>query len=791
MNKIELSLPLLLPNIPDEKDECVSRLEGIIASKPGIEKAHTIEHEGKFFLCLHYNPEIIPLAQVERLAEVAGAQVTNQFDHGVFSINKIGSEDAYIGIQDELRKVQGILSVSVNTAAQLIRIEWERSQIAKNDIDKLLNEKLLVKSELRGAEKSKPFWIRNQELLLSLFGGLFLLIGFAVERLLDASPLVTTPVYIISYVLGAFDLVRHAIKDLRKGHFSFDIDLLMLLAALGAAVLGEWAEGGLLLFLFSLAHALEHYALDKARSAIKALASLAPPKARVRRNGKDEEVNIEEVRAEDLVIVLPAERISVDGVVNSGVSAVDQAPITGESVPVEKKTGDQVFAGTVNGDGALEIITSKASGDRTLDRIIKLVEEAQTQKAPTEIFTEKFEKIFVPTVLIVDFFLIVIPPLLGLWSLNQSFYRGMALLVAASPCALALGTPSAVLAGIAQAARNGVLIKGGAYLENLGSLRAFAFDKTGTLTIGKPEVTDITPMSGVSEEELLRIGGAVEQRSQHPLAKAVVKKAMEMKLELPEAEDLQSLTARGIRSKVEGRPVELGSLRLWESENIQIPDDIRGTVQNLQEKGRSVIIVKHGDTWLGVLGVRDTPRNGAREVLNQLRAVGIQSLIMLTGDNKGIGEAVGKEVGVDEVKADLLPEDKVNYIGELIKSHSQVAMVGDGVNDAPALAHATVGISMGGAGTAVALETADIALMGDDLSKLPFAVGLSRVARSIIRQNLYISLSVIAFLVVSVVTGFFGMGIAVMVHEGSTMVVIANSLRLLSFRGASICRSDS
>jgi len=780
MKKLKLDLHLVLPELPDEKDDCVNRLQSVLESRQGIEKVHVTSDDSKLLLCLHYNPAIISLAELERLTKVTGSEITDRFGHGVFPISIRGSEDGHIRIEDELRKVPGVLSVAVNTAAQLVRVEWQKSEMDKEGIERLLSTQRIAKSSLK-EQVTKPFWTRNKELLLSLGGGAFLLIGFLGERLFELSPYLVVPLYLSAYVLGAFDLVRHAIKDLKKGHFHFDIDLLMLLAAIGAAILGQWAEGGLLLFLFSLAHAMEHFALDKARSAIKALGKLAPQQARVRRNGRDEEIPIEQVQPNDIVIVLPAERLSVDGIIKSGVSAVDQAPITGESVPVEKKTGDQVFAGTVNGDGALEIVTSKASGDRTLDRIIKLVEEAQTQKAPTEVFTEKFERVFVPAVLVVAALVIAVPPIIGLMSLGQSFYRAMALLVGASPCALALGTPSAVLAGIAQAARNGVLIKGGAYLENLGTLRAFAFDKTGTLTIGKPVITEIVPLNGASEADVLRIAGAVENRSQHPLAKAVVNKATEMNITLPDAGDVQSFTAKGVRSNVEGKAVELGSLRLWESEKIAIPDEVRREVQDLQQKGRSVIVIKHGDKWLGVLGVRDTPRDSAKSVLNELRKLGMKPLIMLTGDNRGIGDAVGSEVGIDEVKADLLPEDKVTLLKDLLKNHGQVAMVGDGVNDAPALAHATVGISMGGAGTAVALETADIALMGDDLSKLPFAVGLSRAAQRTIRQNLYISLFVIVLLVLSTVSGFLGIGIAVIIHEGSTMVVVVNSLRLLRF----------
>jgi Cd2+/Zn2+-exporting ATPase len=587
--------------------------------------------------------------------------------------------------------------------------------------------------------------------------------------------------YVAAYTFGGFDLVRHWFGSVRQRRLTFDIDLLMLLAALGAAVLGQWVEGAFLLFLFSLAHALEHYALGRARGAIRALADLAPPTARVVREEKMLEIPVEEVAPGDVVVVRPAERIPVDGEVSSGHSAVNQAPITGESVPVEKSGGDEVFAGTVNGDGALFVTATRVAGDRTLDRVIALVEEAQTQKAPTQRFTERFERVFVPTVLAADLLLILVPPLLGLLPWSESFYRAMAMLVAASPCALALGTPSAVLAGIAQAARHGVLIKGGAHLENLGTLRAIAFDKTGTLTVGEPRVTDVIPAAGVPENELLATTAAVERHSQHPLAVAVVTYAEEKRAPRLEAADLESLTARGVRARVQGQVVEVGNLRLWEEDGQVIPEGVRQAVTTLQRAGRSTMAVRSGERWLGVLGVADRPREGVREVLRRLQQMGIGTLVMLTGDNRGVGEAIAREVGVNEVKVELLPEDKVTAVRELLREHGRVAMVGDGVNDAPALANATVGIAMGGAGTAVALETADVALMGDELAKLPFAVGLSRQARRIIRQNLYFSLGVIVLLILATTTGTVGIGPAVFLHEGSTLVVIGNALRLLGY----------
>ncbi len=623
----------------------------------------------------------------------------------------------------------------------------------------------------------------NKDFLLSIAAGIVLILAWTLESWSQLPRGVVVTLYILSYFLGSIEILSHGVNNLRSGKFSFNIDLLMLLAAAGAAAIGAWAEGGFLLFLFSFAHAMENYAMGRARDAIKALSNLTPSMAHVLRDGRENKVPVEEVNVGEIVVVRPGERLPVDGKIISGHSAVDQAPITGESVPVDKEPGSEVFAGTVNGEGALEIETTRAMGDRTLDRVVQLVTEAQSEKAPTQLFTDKFQRIFVPLVLIADVMLIVIPPLFGFWTLSQSFYRAMTLLVAASPCALALGTPATVLAGIAQAARRGVLIKGGTHLEALGSVVAIAFDKTGTLTIGKPEVTDLLPAEGVTKDELLIIAAAVERRSQHPLAAAIVRRAEAANLQLPEAGDLQSATAKGVRSEVKGETVEIGSLRLWESLAVDVPTEIIGSVKSLQQSGHSVVVVRHGQRWLGVIGIADRPRENAKGVMNQLRAMGIKRIVMLTGDNAGVGEAVGLEVGVDKVTANLLPEDKVTAIKELVDSYKWVAMVGDGVNDAPALANASVGIAMGGAGTAAALETADAALMGDDLSRLPFAIALSRMSRRVIRQNVFIALGVIAILVVSSVTGWLGIGITVVIHEGSTLVVIANALRLLTFQG--------
>lgn len=815
--RARLDLPLLLPDVGDIRDRCVARLVRLLERREGVEAVHILaageiepaepgteaKPADESQLCLHYDPDLLTLAQVTRLAELAGAEVTGRYAHEVIEFRDVGSEDDGQRLEERLRALPGVTAVSVNLAAQAVRVEYDRRHVQSKQIRDALADAGAKPTRADGPDESDAvaeqggdaeqeaeagWYARNRELAWSFIAGVFLVAGWLIER--RAGPgLASIAVLAVAYVFGARDNVGHLVKDLRRGHFHFNIDLLMVVAAIGAAVLGEWVEGALLLFLFSLGHALEHYALGRARNAIKALAELAPQRATVIRDGRETVVAIAEVKPGDQVVVKPAERIPVDGDVAEGNSGVNQAPITGESVPVDKAPGDEVFAGSVNGEGALVINVRAAVGDRTLDRVIKLVSEAQTQKAPTQQFTERFERWFVPAVLVADVLLIAVPPLIGMWPLAESFYRGMALLVAASPCALALGTPAAVLAGIAQAARNGVLIKGGAHLEALGGIRSIALDKTGTITAGEPVVTDIEPLEGVTADHLLSLAAAVERRSQHPLAAAVVKAAEAQRLNIPDAGDLASVTGKGVRARVANAMIEVGRPLMFEGDGRgETPQAMTDSRTRLEAAGRTTMLVRSvpdegAVVWLGVLGIADEPRANAAATLNKLRAVGIRRIIMLTGDNAGVGNAIGRAVGVDEVRAGLMPEDKVTAIRELA-GQGPVAMVGDGVNDAPALASATVGIAMGGAGTAAALETADVALMGDDLARLPFAIGLSRATRGVIKQNVFLSLSVIAVLSFMTIAGLAGIGPAVLAHELSTLVVIGNALRLLVYKSS-------
>lgn len=638
--------------------------------------------------------------------------------------------------------------------------------------------------------------IGNLELWLSLLSGKLLLVGWIVSRSIGEGAQIVTVLYAAACLAGAWFTVQEAIENLRKRRLQ--IDTLMLVAAAGAIALGYWGEASLLLFLFSLGHALENYAMGRARRAIEALSQLRPETALVRRGQNLVETQVEELQLGDIVVVKPNERIAADGFIVAGDTSIDQSAITGESVPVDKRpvadkdaaranpdalgSEHRVFAGTLNRAQVVEIEVSRCADQSMLSRVVEMVRSAENQKSPTQLFTDRFQRYFVPAVLALAFVLLFAWVVID-EPFSVSFYRAMAVLVAASPCALAISTPSAVLSGVARAAMTGVLIKGGAPLERLSVIHAMAFDKTGTLTEGQPRVTDVLAAENVSDGNLLGVAVAVETMSDHPLAAAVVRDGRERLggTALPIATQLQSLTGKGLRAEVDGQVVYIGKRALFtENDTAGLPTDLDVRMRALESEGRTTFAVKHGDRYLGAIGLMDIPRASATTVITQLRTLGIRQMVMLSGDNQQVADAVAKGVGIDRAHGNLMPEDKVNIIREL-QAAGDVAMIGDGVNDAPALAMASVGIAMGAAGSDVALETADIALMGDDLLKLPFVIGLSRQTRRIIRQNLWASLGMVVILIPATIFGL-KMGIAVLFHEGSTLIVVANALRLLAYK---------
>ncbi|MBO9632615.1 MAG: heavy metal translocating P-type ATPase [Chitinophagaceae bacterium] len=648
-----------------------------------------------------------------------------------------------------------------------------------------------------GAHEHGGIFGRRSDLIFSLTGGVLLGLGYLFEKFAIGPAWLPLAAFIAVYFFGGYYTLKEAIGSIRRG--IFEVDFLMLVAAAGAAFLGKWPEGALLLFLFSLGHALEALSMDKARKSIEALAGLAPTTATIRKDGVVQEVEVSSLRAGDIVIIRPNSKIPADGYVVQGNSSVNQAPITGESIPVdksplpagmenedEKKIGAEykVFAGTINGAGSLEIRVTKEAKDSTLSRVMKMVREAEQQQSPTQQFTKKIERYYVPAVLALVI-LLMFAYLVIDETFSQSFYRSMAVLVAASPCALAISTPSAVLSGVARAARQGVLVKGGRPLEELGMLTALAFDKTGTLTEGKPKLNAVVPLEGTTENELLMMAVAVERLSDHPIAAAIVNGGLEKlgAVEIPEATGLKAVAGKGIQANWQGSAVLIGNDELFKEGNAPaLPQHILQQVIVLQEAGNTTMIVRRGEQFAGILGVMDTPRTESAAVIRELRAIGIRKMVMLTGDNQRVANAVAAQVGIDTAKGDLLPEEKVAAIEQIRKEENKLAMIGDGVNDAPAMARSTVGIAMGAAGSDVALEAADIALMADNLGNLPFAIGLSRAGKRIIRQNLFLSLGMVAILIPLAITGIANIGPAVAFHEGSTLLVVLNALRLLGYK---------
>ncbi len=813
-----LDLPVVLPHVPDATDACVDRLMDRLRGQPGVSRAHVVPatNGAPDRLCVHYDPDTIARPRIRQRAESVGAELTDRYGHLVWSVEGISRPRRARTIANRLRQLNGVVEAEARAAEQ-VRVEYDRSVTDDDEICDVLRsldvhvcDGVLDARRFSGGPGAEPdadaredeghahdhggIFGERTELLFALLAGACVAVGFGLSFAGAVPGGISVGLYIGGYVFGGYHTVREAIDTLRDGEF--EVDFLMLVAAGGAAVLGKWLEGAFLLFLFSLGHALEHYAMRRARRAIESLADLAPDTALVRRDGEKREVSVDQLRGGDTVIVKPNERIPADGFVTQGESAVNQAPVTGESVPVDKTpvettaavrdpttldAAHRVYAGTINGSGVLEVRVTTRADETTIAQVVQMVTEAEAEKSPTERFTDRFERIFVPSVLgLVGLLLFAWVPLGEPFA--DSFYRAMAVLVAASPCALAIATPSAVLSALARAGQGGVLVKGGGPLEHLGRLGAVAFDKTGTLTEGAPRVTDVRPCHGASEEALLRTAVAAERLSDHPLAEAVVQYGDEHLEGRPpeDAAEMKSITGRGVRASVDGRPVHVGSAALFdEIDAPPLPDPLRDEVEALEADGRTTMIVRRGDTYLGVVGLADAPRPEAAGVVERLRRAGIRRMIMLSGDNQRVVGAVAERLGLDEARGDLLPGDKVDTVRAL-RQDEDVAMVGDGVNDAPAMANATVGVAMGAAGSDAALETADVALMADDLSQLPFAVGLSRQTRRVITQNLWIALGMVAVLVPATIAGL-SIGPAVVLHEGSTLLVVGNALRLLRY----------
>jgi Cd2+/Zn2+-exporting ATPase len=621
-------------------------------------------------------------------------------------------------------------------------------------------EKLVIfpEKEKPPLTPAEPFWKQYSLLGLSL---LLLIAGYLFSK---------NSLFAAAILLGGFPLFKTGLKNLFR--LEFDMKTLMTIAIIGAAIIGEWSEGAVVVLLFAISEVLESYSMDKARASIRSLMEHAPSEALIVRNGQEITLKAEDIEVGDLMIVKPGQMIAMDGVIVEGISSINQAAITGESVPIEKVIDDEVFAGTLNEEGFLKVKVTKLIDDTTIAKIIHLVEEAQAEKAPSQRFIDRFAKYYTPVIMAVAALVAVVPPLLFAANWQEWIYQGLAVLVVGCPCALVISTPVSIVTAIGNAARNGVLIKGGNFLEEAGAIQAIAFDKTGTLTKGMPVVTDFVNFS--DDKNLLAIVAALESKSHHPLASAIIKKAADETNEY-DVEQFSSLTGMGVKGTVNGVEYHVGNLRLFD----EISENIMNQITALRNQGKTVMIAGNDMEVLALIAVADEVRESSRKVIERLHQLGIQQTILLTGDNRATAEAIGRFVGVTSIEAELLPEDKVAFIKKLKAQFGRVAMVGDGINDAPALATATVGIAMGGAGSDTALETADIALMNDDLKKLPFTIKLSRKTLQIIKQNITFSLAIKLLALLLVIPGWLTLWIAIFADMGMTLLVTLNGLRLL------------
>jgi Zn2+/Cd2+-exporting ATPase len=691
-----------------------------------------------------------------------------------FKIEGMDCHEEVAILERRLKRLSGLEALDADVVGQRLRIKYDAARLTTSSIAEAV------------AQTGMRAWLEHEEAApapasgasrqrLVILSGLALGIGL-LGHLLGAGGWASWAPFVVAVALGGVHTGRRALVSARAG--ALDIHVLMVVAVAGAMLLGEWHEAASVVFLFALAQLLETRAMDRARGAIRALMDLAPADALVRRDGREQRVAVDAVRVGDLVIVRPGEKVPLDARVTAGESLVNQAPVTGESLPIDKGPGDEVFAGTINGRGALEVTVTRRRADSTLARIIHLVERAQAQRAPSQLFVDRFARIYTPIVLAAAVLVALLPPLVTGAAWGEWIYRALVLLVISCPCALVISTPVSIVSALAAAARKGVLIKGGATLERLADVRAVAFDKTGTLTRARLDVLSVLPFGTASIEDVLRIAASLEARSEHPVGRAIVDRALAAGLSLLPVQGFRALPGRGAEGIVGSVEVVAGNRRLAQEHGLLVPG-VDHAIDALAAQGCTAVVVGTAGTVLGVLGVSDQPREAARDAIDLLRGQGIRHVAMLTGDHEAAARTLAEAVGVDAFRAGLLPEHKVDAVHEIRREHGALAMIGDGVNDAPALAAADVGIAMGVAGTDAALETADVALMADELLKIPYAVRLSRATARNIRANIAFSIAIKAAFLALAVTGYATLWMAVGADMGASLVVIANALRLL------------
>jgi Cd2+/Zn2+-exporting ATPase len=763
--------------------DCAAKVEKAVKRMPGVIDAIVVFPAGR--LNVEYNSQQTGITQVLDKIKKLGYEaredkkISTAAQTTDFCIIGMDCADCAAKLEKRISKVPGVEAAQVNFGTSKMMVTHSGpvaeilSTIEKMGYSGKVDEGLKIKNE------PASFWKSNQYAKPTLISFIMLVLGLIAGKL-GASELVVNGLFLTGIVLGGFLPAKNGISVLINAR-EFDMNILMTIAVIGASLIGAFEEAATVVFLFSFGNSLQGYTLDKTRNSIRALMEITPNEALVKRGTTEITLPVEKIVIGDVIIVRPGERIAMDGKVSTGSSTVNEAPITGESIPVEKQPGNEVYAGTINERGSLEIRVTKLAKDNTISRIIHMVEEAQGQRAPSQQFVDKFAKYYTPAVIILAALVAAVPPLFFGQPLEKWFYEAMAMLLVACPCALVISTPVSIVSAIGNAAKNGVLIKGGMYLEEAGSLSVVAFDKTGTLTEGKPQVTDIVPTDGIPEKEFLAIASAIENRSEHPLAEAIVKYAKERGAEISNISAFEAIPGKGAKAIVNGKTYQIGNSRFFTEQAIDVKR-VEDEVSRLQNEGKTVMMLGDNERILGLIAVADVLREDSWQAINKLKKAGIKKVIMLTGDNENTAHAIATKAGVDDFRADLLPEDKVDAIKSLLSEYDKVAMVGDGVNDAPAMAISTVGIAMGAAGTDTALETADIALMADDLTKLTYAIKLSRKTISIIKQNIALALIIKGLILLLVIPGWLTLWLAVAGDMGSSLLVTLNGMRLLRMK---------
>jgi Cd2+/Zn2+-exporting ATPase len=790
-------------HLEDHDQSCLELLDEAVVGEDGIVHVELDTEAEK--VRFDFDASRINEEDIHRIASTLEPTLHERWNNCTMRLGKRGGracESCALALERQVQEIPGVRRATASYAGGVMSIQYDDALISPAELSESVSSwgihiepsaaelpiETAPKKEETGLRHAWNWSLENLQAVFTAITFVAMISAWLVERMTGAPPYLAPALYALAYATGGYYGLKAGLESLQAR--TIDVDLLMIMAAIGAALVGQPFEGAMLLFLFSLSNVLQDYALDRTRNAIRAMMELRPTQATVRRGDRHLVLAIEEIVIGDHLLVKPGERIALDGVVLVGESAVDQASITGESMPVYKVPDEQVFAGTINKEGYLEVSVTKMAKDSTIARLIQMVEEAQSEKAETQRFIDKYEQYYAIAVVALTGLAIFIPPLLLGEAPGESFYRAMTILVAASPCAIVISTPATVLSAIGNGAKRGVLFKGGSYVENAATMKVIAFDKTGTLTIGKPQVTDVVICQAWSgnQDELLSIAAAVEAKSEHPLAQAVVEAAEDQNLALPVASEFQAATGKGVRASVNGRVLHIGNRRYFAEISTAGFEEASVIVMDLQKQGKTSVLVAHMDddnthaAIVGVIAFADVLREDAAQVVSDLYQSGIEHVVMLTGDNEVVAQQIAAQVGVDDFYAELLPEDKVAVVNQVREKYGPVAMVGDGVNDAPALATADLGIAMGAAGTDVALETADIVLMSDNLNNIPYVIGLSKKTRQTLIVNLVFALGMICLMLTAIFWRDLTLPAAVIGHEGGTVLVSLNGLRMLNYK---------